>query len=156
MASEEFTPPKINDPIRRSDLEAVLDYLPWLESLKSGESEEIWTKRGRLVPEDDGTILIVPPEYMPTVNEFLQCLYQHGFVRKFDWQNWQPRAVRFENPGLIQKAQMLTCIKLLTYHARYEHFCDGHLGVMLEEGHIAAILNRMDELLSKGWNKEGN
>lgn len=136
----------VNALVSPEDLDPVLAFLPQLEALIP---KRIWSKELK-VSVDGDTVSIERGEYNPTVKQFQRALYDHGCIRDFDWGTWQPKAVRiFENPGLIQKAQMRTCIKLLTLHIRRERFVDGHLAEMLRSGHITAILRRMGELASR-------
>jgi hypothetical protein len=108
--------------------------------------ERIWSVELK-VTIDGRDVSVERGECNPTVPQFQRAFYDHGFIRDFDWISWQPTAVRiFKNPGLLQKAQMRTCIKLLTLHIRRERFDDGHLAEMLRTGHITAILRRMSKL----------
>jgi hypothetical protein len=137
--------PRINAPVLSADIEAVLTFLPKLEELLPGT---IWKEEIESSVEGH-EVAIERREYNSVVLAFEQSLYRHGFIRDFDWPKWMPDAQRiFENPALLQRARMNTCVRLLTLHVRNERFCDGHLGAMLSAGHITAILRRMSYLAS--------
>jgi hypothetical protein len=46
----------------------------------------------------------------------------------------------------LGSADEMTLRKLLTYHARVDHFKEGHFDEMIESGHIVAVLQRIKEL----------
>ena len=82
--------------------------------------------------------------YAPELSQFHHAVYENGFVISFDWPSWQTQAMQyFDEPELLESADLLTLCKLLTLHVRKERFCDGHLAAMVECGHIAAILRRL-------------
>ena len=86
------------------------------------------------------------PVYDSIVDEFVQALYDHGFVQNFDWPGWEEAQAYVERPELLASADLETCIKLLTTHVRKERFCDGHLAEMITTGHLLAVLHRLEEL----------
>jgi len=163
---------EVNADVSCADVAAVLPFLPRLEALIP---DGIWSKEPRIsvegrpeyILEDHQTedmleqlriwssepggckVLLGRGEYNPTIWKFQRALYDHGFIRDYDWMKWQPQAVRiYENPDLLCNAQMRTCVKLLTLHIRRERFDDGHLAGMLSSGHITVILRRMGKLAS--------
>jgi len=165
--------PDVNADVSCADVAAVLPFLPRLEALIP---DGIWSKQPRIsveghpeyILEDHHTedmleqlriwsnepggckVLLGRGEYNPIIWQFQRALYDHRFIRDYDWMTWQPQAVRiFENPDLLRRAQMRTCVKLLTLHIRRERFDDGHLSGMLRSRHITAILRRMGELASR-------
>jgi hypothetical protein len=82
-------------------------------------------------------------EYSPEVLSFIETLYAAALVVDFDWPSWQQQALGYwEQPSKLQSARLSTLRKLLTLHARQDRFVEGHLGSMLESGHITAILKR--------------
>ncbi|HEV2323459.1 MAG TPA: DUF6508 domain-containing protein [Terracidiphilus sp.] len=136
-------PPAPDARVSPADLKAILSFIPRLETL---DAEGIWSKEPKISVRDR-KILIQSGAYQPIIGEFVEALYAHRFIRRYDWGKWQAQAVRFyNNPELIGRARMRTCVKLLTLHIRKDKFVDGHLGGMLLKGHITAILRRMAEL----------
>jgi hypothetical protein len=121
--------PDVNADVSCADVAAVLPFLPRLEALIP---DGIWSKKPRISVEghpeyilEDHTedmieqlliwckepggcnVLLGRGEYNPTIWQFQSALYDHGFIRDFDWMTWQPRAVRiFKDPDLLRKAQM--------------------------------------------------
>ena len=78
---------------------------------------------------------------------FLEALYDSGAVHQFDWASWHGEAERlFEDPATLAAADEETLRKLLTFHARKDRFSEGHLDRMIETGHVAAILRRLEEV----------
>lgn len=85
--------------------------------------------------------------YNKKIDEFVETLYEEGFIVEFDWPRWQDQAEQFySNPELLKTADIVTIQKLLTTHIRKERFCDGHLACMLRDGHISAMLHRLKEI----------
>lgn len=87
-------------------------------------------------------------DYAPVVTDFVQALYDHGWVwAGFDWPSWTEHARAYvKAPENLATADVRTIRKLLTTHAREERFCEGHLASMFERGHIVAVLRRLGEL----------
>jgi hypothetical protein len=50
---------------------------------------------------------------------------------------------RVASPEFLTGADASTIRKHLTLQARKDRFCEGHLAVMLESGHITALLRRL-------------
>lgn len=74
-------------------------------------------------------------------------LHDSNLVYDFNWPAWQDEAIRYyENPKLVDSADLATVRKLITTHARKDRFCDGHLAAMIHEGHFIVILKRLKEL----------
>lgn len=142
--------PRLNDPIDPRDLDVVLSFLPRLRNLDPDLAALRWP--GLRVIDDQ--IVIDRGENHPVVMEFITKLYDCGFIRNYNWIRWRSRALRFyEHPELLKRARLRTCIKLLTLHARREHFVDGHFASMVRAGHIVAILCRLGELRCANCNR---
>ena len=78
---------------------------------------------------------------------FVQALYDQGIVFSFDWPSWQEEAQRYvTDPTALAAADLLTLRKLLTVHVRKDRFVEGHLAGVLESGHIANILRRLEQI----------
>jgi Family of unknown function (DUF6508) len=143
MKESTVTVPKLDDRIQMRDVGAILSFLPRFGELDPIQACVRWP--GIRIMQD--RLIIARAKNHPLVLEFLEALYTHGLVRDYDWPGWRSRAVRyFQDPKILQKATLKTCIKLLTLHARMEHFVDGHFGMMVRDGHIQAILRRLSRL----------
>ncbi len=82
---------------------------------------------------------------------FYKALYEAGLIIQFDWMEWTNQAQEYVNrPQLIEEADFDTICKLLTVHVRNDRFCDNHLGEMIRNGHVAAILLRLTALVAAG------
>ena len=93
---------------------------------------------------EDGTITM--PYFVESDNarRFIQALHKHGFIRPFNWPDWQNEAQRYlEQPEALNTADLETICKLFTTHVRKERFCEGHLASMFECGHIVHLLHRL-------------
>ncbi len=120
----------------RTRIDAVTRFL--------SEFENPTVSHGRLQVRDG---LMPWIETSPAVTAFVETLYEHGWVTPFDWGEWQDIAARYvESPALAADADIETIQKLLTTHVRKDRFCDGHLVAMIECGHIAACLRRLQVL----------
>jgi hypothetical protein len=137
--------PGLDGRINAQDIDAILAFLPRLQSLGPASA----TKWPEIRRTGEREFTIERGETNPLVLEFIKALYDHGFVRDFNWPKWKPNAERFyEHPDLLKRATMKTCVKLLTVHARADHFTDCHFASMVQSGQIVAILERMAELLA--------
>lgn len=86
--------------------------------------------------------------YRDEVDRFVETLYSARVVYDFDWPAWQRQAERYVTvPSALQTARLTTLRRLLTLHARKDHFCEGHFAEMLESGHITAILKRVERIV---------
>jgi len=113
--------------IKYSKLEDVLCHLPAME-----------TDPDRFVDSDG-------------YGQLYKALYDAGLILDFDWMEWTGRAQEYVNrPELIKDADLDAVCKLLTTHVRNDRFCDNHLSAMIRNGHIAAVLRRLAELVPAG------
>lgn len=130
-------------PVSQEQIRAVIKFLPIFESIKP----EDFSHSVLLPGQEDACYGIGQVEFHPAVYEFIKACYENGFVQPYDWSAWARQAQRYmANPALVASARLVTCIKLITGHIRYERFCDGHLGEVIESGHIAAVLRRLEQL----------
>jgi hypothetical protein len=120
-------------PITAQQIDALLPFLDTFEA--DGFSAGGWSSK---------------PGYFPCfmfdrrVLDFIQVLYENGWVAPFDWPEWQESAFRYvESPERVDSADATTIQKLLTTHVRKNRFCDGHLAEMIENGHVVALLRRL-------------
>lgn len=122
------------------DLKAVLSFLPMLEQL-SGREVGNW-KGGET--DSAGSLTLPYAVYPEEINTFVQTLYALGFIIDFDWMGWQREAETYmADEELLSRAELGTCVKLLTGHVRNDKFCDGHLGQVISSGHISSVLRRL-------------
>src|SRR5215831_13663208 len=138
--------PTLRDPISGQAVYDVVSFLPRLQALRPDKV----VVKSPVEIDDQGRLIILSlhGEYHPLVGELLHALYENGFVRSFNWIKWQRQAIGYyEHPERLEKARIMTCVKLLTLHARKDHFVDGHFAAMVSSGHISRILNRMEKLL---------
>jgi len=125
-----------------AEFEAVLRFAPILQGLppervvrwEGGQTEQV------------GTIVMPFAVYDRVVDDFVQALYDHGFIQNFDWPGWDEAQGYVERSERLATADLETCIKLLTTHVRKERFCEGHLAEMIISGHLLAVLRRLEEL----------
>lgn len=126
----------------REDLVAIAEMLPAIVRVQSQPHE--W--RGGEQP--DGTLQMPYVEYAPEVSALISALYARSITIAFDWGAWQDEARRFLEEDVLARATVDDVRRLLTLHVRKDRFVEGHLGGMVERGHIAAILRRLGELVA--------
>ena len=128
-------PPEITS----SNIRAVLKYIPYLQEANDNFVEYHGCHKG---------IISMPHvSYSEEIDDLIRDLYENGFVYPFDWGSWQEEAVRlYENPDCLLESDIKTLQKLLTVHVRKERFCEGHLADIVENGHLLAILKRLEVL----------
>ncbi|MDD1443610.1 ADP-ribosylglycohydrolase family protein [Dolichospermum sp. ST_sed3] len=122
-------------PLNQSDIQAVLIFLPIFE--KSDFISGQWVVKEGIMPYYN---------YTSEVSDFMAALYQHGFIRSFNWANWEEGKRLLDDPALLQKSSFQTIRKLLTAHVRTERFSEGHLAHLFETGQIVMILKRLAEI----------
>ncbi len=91
-----------------------------------------------------------PDEFVDSeaFGHFYKALYDAELIIEFDWMEWTGHAEEYVNrPELIEGADLDTVCKFLTTHVRNDRFCEGHLRGMIINGHIAAILRRLNDLV---------
>jgi len=119
--------------ITRKNIDAVLVFIPLFES-----------RDIELYKIDTETSFLDPYQYSKDVDSFINTLYQESFAISFDWTAWQDEAKRFvDNPKLLNSAGISTLQKLLTTHVRKERFCSGHIAMVIDKGHVLALLKRL-------------
>ena len=128
---------KNKDKITKENINKILEYIPYFEG------------KGRSFYSVDKTDMFYPYVYSKEVYGFEKALYDENIVIVFDWGKWQLQAEKIYNePELLENADLETLRKLLTLHVRKERFCAGHLVGMIKSGHILAILERLEEISS--------
>lgn len=133
MSRKASTPP----PVSAEQIDAILPYLDAFERM--GFTCGQWP--------DDGQSLIPHFDYSDPVAQFVQALYDNGWIEPFDWTAWHDTAAQFvESPERLAAADAPTLRRLLTTHVRQDRFCEGHLAAMFESGHIVAVLRRLKEI----------
>jgi hypothetical protein len=109
--------------------EEIIDHHPGL--IQESKTHFVW-ERGR---------------YHPIVQEILDAIYQSGIQQSFYCDPWNRNAISLSRqPERISRARMTTCLKLLTFHSRVDHFCEGHMAEMIIQGQIAALFSRIRHL----------
>jgi hypothetical protein len=129
----------MNDLSTRPRYDRLLEFLRAFEHPGPSEAGRPEFSRQRAWSED-----------CEALDRFIQVLYEDGWVLVFDWPAWQAKAERlYSEPQRLCRARLPTIQRLLTFHVRKDRFSEGHLLVMLQEGHIGAILRRIAELHTK-------
>jgi hypothetical protein len=119
--------------ITKEHIDAVLRFLPVFQA--DGFQFGDWDSEGQDLPEY---------ALSAEAGNFVQCLYDNGWIVPFDWTKWQERAEQFVNePQSLEMASLDDLCRLLTTHVRKDCFCEGHLARMFECGHLTAILKRL-------------
>ena len=115
------------------NIEAVTLYLPLFEK---GTEVDSYATRGGAV------------DYTDAVHQFVNKLYQEGFVYGFDWGSWLNKVGEeyVRNKDNIRSADILTIQRMLTAIVRADRFNDGLLMTMIDDGIIVAILRRLEEI----------
>ena len=122
--------------ITPAQLDAVLRFLPMFE--QPGYSFGEWH-----APEGQFPFYA----YNEEVLAFLQALYDSNLLFVFDWGKWQDETRRYmDDPDALAQADLLALRKLLTTHVRLDRFVEGHLAGVLENGHMTAVLRRLNTI----------
>jgi hypothetical protein len=117
-------------------MDAILPYLD--RFTVEGFSVGTWHSPPRQFPRFD---------FSDSVTEFQQALCDHGWIKPFDWGEWQDTAWAYvEDSAKVESADTETIQKLFTTHVCKERFSEGHLAAMFENGHMVGLLRRLRQL----------
>lgn len=130
-------------------MDALLEFLPFFGSANPDFGEVVTPA------EVDGVMQLPYVRSSRRFDEFVQALYDSGWLVPFNWGAWQEEAQRYLAPEALASADVETLGKLLTLHVRKDRFCDGHLLEMAEVGHLLAILERMAVLRNEIDRRDG-
>ena len=121
--------------ITKAYISALLKYIPIFEG-EGFESGEMVAGRG-----------MPYYSYSDEVLNFIQDLYDNNIIYSFDWPAWQDEAENLYNdPEALASADLETLRKLLTAHVRKDRFSEGHLASVIREGHVVAIMKKLEVL----------
>lgn len=123
-------------------IDAITRYLPALETPGAAGR---WEGGDESEP---GVIQMPWFSYSEEVLAFIQACYENDWVDSaFNWVEWQDDALRYwDSPDLLADASPQTLQRLLTVHLRKDRFVEGHLASAIENGHLAAILHRLQHI----------
>jgi hypothetical protein len=125
------------------DIGAANSFPPRFQALDPNQASIRWPS----IRVENDQLVVNRSVNHPIIEDSSAALCELGIVRNFDWIAWLQRVVPFfDDPKLLKRARLQTCIKLVTLHARRERFVDRHFVSIVADGHITAILNRMGEL----------
>jgi len=114
------------------NIDIILEYLPYFKNTKNSFYKV------------DKKLSLDPFTYSVRVYSFIKDLYENNFIIRFNHSCWQEEALKyFNDPKLLDSANLLILRKLLTLHVRKDRFCAGHFAHMIDTGHILNILKRL-------------
>jgi len=139
-----------NKKLTTEGIKKILEFLPKFQG------KEFKPGKWHLPERIDGKTLGFPYyEYSPLVGKFLGTLCGEGFIYPFTLVNWDYGEKLSRNSELLQKANLLTLRKLMSAHLRYDRFCEGHLAVILANGLVVRLLERLQQLSRNGVGYNG-
>lgn len=87
-------------------------------------------------------------QYHDQLYALLDLMRHTDFIYEFDWMAFGKQADQLvDQPALLEKADLDTLRKLFTAHSRNEALQDGHLAVMIDQGHLQRAVERLIALL---------
>jgi hypothetical protein len=121
--------PHRDDPV---DWDMILRFLPVFE--RPGYSPGRW----ETPPGADIGFYV----YSEDVCAFENAAYDARVVYSFDWPTWSVRYGQrlLRDRDALRRARLPTLRKLLITHLRANRFREGHLGEMLNTGHLTELL----------------
>jgi len=134
-------------PLTSADVDALLAYLPWLESL-----ERAMRDGGPVDPDHDVSALHerMPAASIERLYDFLDELYARGWMVVFDWRRWDIGKPAFDDPAMIADFDLSTLRRELTTIGRADRFAGGTCESALARGVYSAIVRRLAELRENG------
>ena len=134
---------KLGSPQDPVEWKSVLAFLPGFDRPGYEAGTFVTDERTK-----DGTLMFPYWEYREEVLSFVRAVHESGaLLEEFDWPAWQERAVSYLESDEVDNADLETCRRLLMTHVRKDRFMDGHLGEMIESGHIVEVLKRIQQIL---------
>ena len=83
----------------------------------------------------------------PLAESFLTDLLREEWVIPRRWPEWRDEAREIqEHPERLEQATVDTITRILSAHVLADRIKEGHLLKLFEEGHLQAILVRLDEI----------
>jgi hypothetical protein len=125
------------------EIEKLTAFLPHLYALDFSPIRR-WKGNERT---ENGAITMPWPKYEPVVREFFEaasapCWTDTNYLAA-------GAAEMLADEALVRNASLDQVRTMLTFCVRGERFCDGHWGVMIREGHIRRLLERLNEIESE-------
>ncbi len=124
------------------DIDLLLSFLPLLYA-EGFTPIEGW---GGGVADKNGVIEMPWPKYNKIVREFVQ------FANSQCWHDHAYRPTEaskmIKDKNVIKNADLSQIKTMLTFFVRGERFCDGHWAIMIKEGYVLRLLQRLSELRS--------
>lgn len=91
--------------------------------------------------------LIDPYIYTKETSNFINDLYHENFIQPFDWAEFQKNNRKFfENPDMLQEANIITLKKILTTIIRGDRFNSGFLAHYIDNNYLLNIIIRLNEI----------
>ncbi len=131
-----------------NEIEALLDLLPRLEDPERSFAPIIQEPgvSGRTDSRDELDSPWV--EWPKLLDELSSAIRASGLIQEFDWMSWDAEALRYyEDPALLNTADLDIVGKLLTLHVSIDQAVTGHLAGVCSSGHMQAVLLRLRELV---------
>ncbi len=122
------------------NIKNILKYLPFFETTGP---ESLYKYPEATKNKSGKTTFSFDYIYAPELNEFVHALNKNNFLVPFNWMEWEEGKKYFQNPALIQNADIEDLQKLLTVIHRSEHWCEGALASAIERGDVLAILKSL-------------
>lgn len=119
--------------ISEQDIDELLNFLPRFKNA-TGDFIKKWNFDS----------LFPYPDYNEDSDKFFRFLQMSKWMDCYHIPEELHEII--EDVHSIEKADIATIRRLLTYCVRGERFCDGFFGVMLRDGKITAILKRLQTL----------
>ena len=122
------------------DIRILVEFLPKLYGEGTPPPVMRWNTEGK-----DGTLTLPWPEYNETVESFIDLIESQGF-----WMvdSYIPEEVEklLMDKEAVKVATLPEIRRMFTLVVRGERFCSGWWSLMIEDGHMRRLLERLAEI----------
>ena len=129
--------------ISSKNIEKVIRYIPILSEVRRDLPPWLLSSKQTWFPE------------RKIVEDFLQCLYEEGFIFENSWQScYQQITTNHCEQSLLRTLAKVNEIAIsLTFHYKFEQYRNGHIVEQINNGQLLKLLRKLKQVHKRSQNK---